>query len=138
MSVDGKVCTTCRLCEITCSMAHLGEVNPGRARVRVREDALSGTGQAVVCRQCPKPKCVEACHHFALRQDPVLGVPVIDPARCRGSACLECVAACPHGAMFYDPLERTPVACDLCGGEPTCTKFCRAYPHLPRAALSYA
>jgi hypothetical protein len=40
--------------------------------------------------------------------------------------------------MFYDPLQETPVACDLCGGEPTCTKFCRAYPHLPHAALRYS
>jgi len=138
MIVDPKVCTTCRLCEITCSMVHTGGiVNPRKARVRVWEDGINGIGKPTLCRQCARPSCVEACPHFALAQDDALGIPVVDPARCRGQACLECVRACPHGAMFYDPDEATPIVCDLCGGDPTCIKFCRAYPHLPHAALRY-
>ncbi len=138
MSVDAKVCTTCRLCEITCSMAHSGGiVNPRKSRVQVREDPINGLGQPAVCRQCAQPKCVEACHYYAIHQDETLGNPVIDASKCRGRACLDCVRACPYGAMFYDPDEAAPVVCDLCGGDPACIRFCRAYPHLPHAALRH-
>lgn len=133
---DRKVCTGCRTCEMICSFSHLKtEVNPRKARIRVRQDLLKGVNEPVVCRQCPKPKCVAACPEKAIHQDPELKNPVIDPAKC--NLCLACQEACPFGAIFFDEEERVLLVCDLCHGDPMCVKFCRHYPHKTHAALGY-
>lgn len=133
---DNKVCTGCRSCEAMCSIVHSnGESNPSKARIRVREDIFHGTSEPVVCRQCNRPKCVEACGVDALHQDPKLGNPVVDPAKCNG--CMACVEACPFGAMYFEEEKKLPLVCDLCGGDPMCVKFCRVYPHKTHAALGY-
>jgi Fe-S-cluster-containing hydrogenase component 2 len=136
--VDSKVCTSCGYCEAVCSMVHTdGIVNPAKSRVRVRRDLKAGTAVASVCRQCTKPRCVAACPHYAIDQDPLLGIPVIDEAKCVGVSCLSCIQACPHAGFYYDDETGLPTACDLCGGDPMCIKVCRVYPHLGHAALSY-
>ncbi len=133
---DPKVCTGCRACEAICSFTHLdGETNPRKARIRVRLDLSHGQSEPVVCQQCNKPKCVQACPVDAFHQDPGLKIPVIDSAKC--DLCLACVEACPFGAISYDPEDRSLLVCDLCGGDPMCVKFCRAYPHQTHAALNY-
>ena len=112
-----------------------GESNPSKARIRVKEDVFNGVFEPVVCRQCNKPKCVEACSLDAIHQDPTLGNPVIDPEKC--NSCMACVDACPFNAISIDKETELPLVCDLCGGDPMCIKFCRSYPHNTHAALGY-
>lgn len=138
MVVDSKVCTSCGYCEAICSMVHTdGIISPLKSRVKVTKDTKSGTAVATICRQCTRPHCVEACPHFAIRQDSMLGTPVIDQSKCAGISCLACMQACPYAALYYDEEMRLPFACDLCGGDPMCIKVCRVYPHMGHAALSY-
>jgi carbon-monoxide dehydrogenase iron sulfur subunit len=133
---DSKVCTGCRSCEAICSFAHFaGETNPRKARIKVRQDLWHGLSEPVVCKQCNKPKCVQACPENAIHQDPGLKVPIIDYSKC--NLCRACIEACPFGAMFYDEQDKTLLVCDLCGGDPMCVKFCRHYPHKTHAALGY-
>jgi Fe-S-cluster-containing hydrogenase component 2 len=133
---DNKVCTGCRACEAVCSFAHCdGECNPQKARIRVTHEFLHGVSKPAVCRQCEKPKCVGSCPENAIRQDPALKIPVIDPVKC--NLCLACLEGCPFGAIFYNDQEKIPLTCDLCGGDPVCVKVCRHYPHQTHAALGY-
>jgi carbon-monoxide dehydrogenase iron sulfur subunit len=133
---DRKVCTGCRACEMVCSFSHLKEeINPKKSRIRVKQDLLQGLNEPIVCRQCPKPKCVEACPEKAIHQDPELKNPVIDATKC--NLCLACQKACPFGAIFFDEEEKELLVCDLCQGDPLCVKFCRHYPHKTHAALGY-
>ena len=134
---DSSVCQGCHLCEIICSLVHLkDEVNPRRARIRVHEDLINKAFTPVVCKQCAKAPCVEACSYDAIHQDTRLRVPIIDAAKC--NACLACLEACPFDAIFYDEQEGLPLVCDLCGGDPQCVRFCPAHPTKTHAALSYA
>ena len=134
---DSSVCQGCHLCEIICSLVHLkDEVNPRRARIRVHEDLINKAFTPVVCKQCAKAPCVEACSYDAIHQDTRLRVPIIDAVKC--NACLACLEACPFGAIFYDEQEGLPLVCDLCGGDPQCVRFCPAHPTKTHAALSYA
>ena len=32
--------------------------------------------------------------------------------------------ACPYGAMYFDTVAQYALACDLCGGDPQCVKYC--------------
>jgi len=134
---DRQVCTGCRSCEAICSFSHFnGDCNPEKTRIRVRQDLFHGRSEPVVCRQCPKPKCVSSCPEGALSQDAGLQVPVLEASKC--NLCRACLEACPFGAIFYDEEEKQLLLCDLCGGDPMCVKFCRHYPHHPHAALVYA
>jgi len=137
LTVDSGACIGCHFCEIVCSLAHSdNEVNPRRARIRVHEDIFNKVFKPVVCQQCKKAQCIEACEQDAIHKDPKLGVPVIDYQKC--TACLSCLKACPFGAIFYDEREGLPLVCDLCGGDPQCIKFCPKHPMKLNAALSYA
>ena len=138
MVVENKVCTSCSYCEAICSMVHSeGLVNRLESRVKVRANNKGGTAVISICRQCKDPQCVQSCPHFAIHQDTSLGNPIIDTAKCQGVSCLACVQACPYGALYFKKDAGIPVSCDLCGGDPMCIKFCRVYPHLGHAALSY-
>lgn len=135
--IDKNICTGCRYCEAVCSLVHSrnGEVNPRRGRIAILQDIPNALFTPIVCRQCAKASCVEACHFDAIPIDPQLGIPAIDIGRCTG--CMACVEACPFGAMLFDSEQGVVIKCDLCGGDPKCVKFCRALPHVGYAALSY-
>jgi len=134
--VDKRVCLGCRFCEIICSLVHSGnKVNPSRSRIRLQEDPANSIFEPVVCRECRRPKCVEACEHNAIRKRSKLGVPVIDKEAC--VYCLECLKACPFDAVFPDGQEETPLICDLCDGDPQCVKYCPVHPTKTHAALIY-
>ncbi len=117
----GKDCTGCTICSLACAYAHDHEFNPAYGRIWVvkRQPA---TDYPVVCMQCAKPPCLNACRVGAItkRED---GLVVVDAARCIG--CGACVEACPFGAINLHPIKHVAIKCDLCGGrEPQCVKFC--------------
>ena len=136
MFVDKSICTGCRYCEGVCYLVHSSSnhVNPRRTRIVVHQDIANGSFAPVVCKQCVKPVCVEACQLDAMPIDHQLGTPIIDAEKCNG--CMACLEACPFDAIFFDSEQRDAIMCDMCGGDPKCVKFCRAL-HQSYSALAY-
>jgi len=68
----------------------------------------------------------------------VTGAISINDEKCSG--CLDCVDACRFDAIHLGPNNEL-LTCDLCGGEPTCVKYCpsrpdHSLPHLDFPAQS--
>lgn len=131
LTIVQVLCTDCGMCELMCSLEKTGEVDPSRSRIRVAYAPEGFPPRPVVCRHCQRPPCVPACPEpGAMRLEE--GVVVIDQDRC--TRCRACIDACPFGAIFLGP-GGEPLKCDLCRGEPVCTKFCpprpeHSLPHL--------
>lgn len=135
--VDRSVCTGCRYCEVICSSYHSkGEVNPKKSRIRVFSNTLDGIDNPIICKQCGKAPCQEACPTQAIVVNTKMRIPQIIYSKC--IKCHACVEACPFKAMFIDPDTEFPLKCDLCGGDPQCVKFCRALPHTGYSALEFS
>ena len=124
------ICAGCRMCEITCTLAHEGKVQPTLARNIVHKDIQAGDVTHVLyCQQCDDPRCLKACPTGALHVDPDTGARVIDQDVCVG--CQSCLNACIFAAggqgesrIKYNPETNTCFKCDLCGGEPKCVQYC--------------
>ncbi len=129
--ITPNLCIGCRTCELSCSFAHSDRdtLLPGTPRISVfaLEPELN---IPVVCLQCDTPACAYACPTGALTRDEKTGAIVLAEEKC--VMCHNCVAACPFGNLRLTPRSEIPVKCDLCGGDPTCAKFC------PTKALSFS
>jgi len=122
--VRSDLCRDCQACLLSCSLYHEGECSPGLARLRVRKDMARYEFTISICRQCRRPKCLEACPVGAMRLDE-RGVVLIDDGLC--THCGECAAACPFGAIFQHEASGRILKCDLCAGRaegPLCTALC--------------
>jgi len=75
-----------------------------------------------MCIQCKKPKCLDACPQGAMTRTKDLGTIVIDESLC--NECKACVDACQIGAISFEREDESPLICDLCGGDPSCVKWC--------------
>ena len=83
----------------------------------------------VLCMQCDKPPCLDACPLDAIykRED---GILLVDENKCDG--CQACLSACPYGALSYNPEKNVIQKCTLCvhriekGLEPFCKICCEA------------
>lgn len=124
-------CVTCRQCMIACAVRHsqtkdifsspLEEPKPDyRLRVATRKDKP----YIVVCQNCTKPKCMEACKYEAITKYEDGNV-VIDQVRCTG--CWACVEACPFGAIFMNAELKVAINCDDCQGyeDMACVTACK-------------
>lgn len=125
--VKNSVCSGCLSCTTTCSMANESFVSLAAARVRIELSPFALVNKIIICRQCSKAPCKEACPEDAiwLTEDNVWE---IDYARCNG--CLKCIAACPFDAIFWDQLAGRVIKCEMCDGDPQCIQAC------PTGALS--
>lgn len=134
--VDHSKCTGCRLCEMVCSAAHTGAINPTRSRVHVIKWPMEGFELPMLCQQCEQAPCMAVCPKDALFRDPVLSRVTLDYALCIG--CRMCVTACPFGGMGIDTQDRRVIKCDLCDGDPLCVQFCDpgALQYLPASAVN--
>jgi Fe-S-cluster-containing dehydrogenase component len=83
----------------------------------------------VVCQQCEKPPCMTICPTSARKRLPETGAVVTDEKRCVG--CKSCLYACPYSAPAIHAVTKRTITCDLCNGQPLCTKVCTT------GALSY-
>lgn len=123
--VDAQRCTGCRICESICTFTNFGEFNPKRARIWVVKMERMFLDVPVVCRQCTKPPCVEACPEDALVKDD-LGILQVKEELCSG--CEACIEACPFGAIALDPVAGVALACHMCrplaNGRPACVEWC--------------
>jgi len=120
--VDPSKCTACRACELACSFTHEGVFAPWLSRIRVVRLVDRGVNVPIVCVQCARPACVDACPTGAAHIDRESAVVRINEDECTG--CGECVKACPFGAVELSAEKGTAFVCDLCGGEPACVANC--------------
>ena len=120
--VDPEKCVGCMSCVMACSLEHGNVIGPGNSRilpVRLRKQVLD---IPVVCRQCAKPLCADACPMGAISREAQTGAMVVDRDLC--IACGMCMVACPLGGVVVHKDLGQSVKCDLCGGDPMCAKFC--------------
>ena len=82
-----------------------------------------------ICLQCVDAACTKPCPTGAITLDDELGGIRINEQRC--IKCGACEAACPFGNIFMDRENKEVFKCDLCMGDPKCTKFC------PSGALTF-
>jgi carbon-monoxide dehydrogenase iron sulfur subunit len=127
-------CTGCKLCEQACSLAKEGKVWPWASRIRVQQYPPS-VEFPVSCYQCgTDAKCIAACPVNALSLDAENCTVQCDTGKClrttKNMDCLTCADACPGGTINHHPVTSAPLFCDMCGGDPACTKVC------PSGALS--
>jgi len=127
LNLDVPKCVGCKLCELTCSLAHFGLFSHGLSNVQVNsvEDTCEFT--PYVCVQCEERSCMEVCPVDALSVHPETGAIIVDQEAC--VFCEACVSACETGGLRvieYEGEQRLAV-CDLCGGkeEPRCAVVCR-------------
>ena len=122
--IKSENCTGCRMCELACSSIKEGEFIPERSRIRVVTNGLEGWSRPLVCLQCEDAMCMAACEVEAIYESETSnGDPIIaaDSEKC--IECNQCVEACPFGAIeLFKGIGA--IKCDLCGGVPTCVKFC--------------
>ena len=101
-----------------------------RVQIQITKDMT----KPVQCRQCPKPKCMEACpfNAISMGEDSV----ILDQDICKG--CGKCAKACPfdgitmariyHGDTKGRPFRQLGFKCDLCHGTesgiPACIEAC--------------
>jgi Fe-S-cluster-containing hydrogenase component 2 len=105
LTVNIKRCENCGVCEIACAERH-----GGKARLKVK-DVLQSRGLAfndevlpIVCKQCEKPTCIEACKTNALKRED--GIIYIDEEKCVG--CGRCAKLCPFNAIFIEEKPSSP------------------------------
>ena len=114
-------CTGCRTCELACSMAKAVDGVLGRSRINIYPTGDERYLQ-MTCLQCVEAACVKVCPSDALVRNEATGAIEVVAERCVG--CGLCEVACPFGHMHFERDAGVPVKCDLCGGDPTCAKFC--------------
>lgn len=111
ISVNREKCTGCHLCELVCSLFHLGVINPEKSAIRIRKDDLdTSINTPIVCRQCKEMKCLE-------------GERVTEGAtkqQFRWSK--KRAERCPFNSLSI--LKQNAYHCDLCGGHPQCVRVC--------------
>ncbi len=122
--VDPARCTGCRSCETACSTFREGESNLFKCRIKVVRFPEEFFFYPLVCQQCETPLCAVPCPTAALKKDGRTGLVEFIREKCVG--CKMCLTACPFGAISL--VDGYPVKCDLCAGEPACTRrFITAY-----------
>jgi len=120
--LDPEKCVACRLCEMACSILHGVTVSPVKSMIGIINLRKAGVNIPVVCQQCVKPLCADACPTGALSRNEETGAMVVDSDLC--IACRMCTTACPLGGIAVDSEAGYSVKCDLCGGDPLCVKVC--------------
>ena len=114
-------CTGCRTCKVACAAIKGEKGMLGRSRIQI-VDIDENTHVQLNCLQCVNAACMTVCPTGALHRDEETRAVALDDAQCIG--CALCETACPFGHIFFDKLANKALKCDLCGGEPTCAKFC--------------
>jgi carbon-monoxide dehydrogenase iron sulfur subunit len=115
-------CTGCALCESICSLVHTQTCNPARSRIRIFRIEQKGCIIQTFCQQCEDPACIAVCPVSAIKNNESTGAIEIDRELC--TLCRKCITACLFKGIYRDGIEKKIIACDLCGGDPNCVKYC--------------
>ena len=101
-------CMACLECVQACSKAFYKEFHQDLSCIQV---VAKGQGvKPMVCIQCGK--CMKACEHEAITQNPKTGVYMINKKKCVG--CGKCVEACPMKVMVMKDTASKCIACGIC------------------------
>ena len=107
-------CMACLQCVQACSEAFYKESDPIYSCIQIV--AKGNAAKPMVCIQCGK--CMKACEHGAITQNPKTGVYMINKKLC--VQCGKCVEVCPMKVMVKK--DDGPVSkCIACG---ICVKAC--------------
>jgi anaerobic carbon-monoxide dehydrogenase iron sulfur subunit len=111
ISVEREKCTGCHLCELACSLFHLGIINTEKSAIRIQKDDLdTSINTPVVCRQCKQMKCIDGEDVSAtLVKKQFLW------AKKRAERC-------PFDSLSV--MGNDAFHCDLCAGHPQCVRVC--------------
>ena len=103
-------CMACLQCVEACSTAFYKEFDEDLSCIKI---VAKGAGaKPMTCIQCGK--CMKACEHGAISQNPKTGVYMINKKLC--VSCGACVAACPMKVMVHkaeNPVSKC-IACGIC------------------------
>jgi carbon-monoxide dehydrogenase iron sulfur subunit len=111
IGINSEKCSGCHLCEMACSIHHLGVVNINRSAIRIRKDDLGTAAcQPIVCRHCENMPCMGQNNRNS------------EEYRLRFVWEKALSDACPFKAVFQWGDEA--YHCDLCEGEPQCVRVC--------------
>jgi protein NrfC len=118
-------CTGCRSCEVACSLFHTQTVRPALARIHVYKykDIVD---IPVLCWQCDDAPCIAACPTTpkSITRDAKTNGIILNEKICLGAKCMKCAEACPAQYVRQNPDTGQPLMCDLCNGDPQCSKAC--------------
>ena len=109
--VNHNKCTGCHLCELVCSLSHLGVLNTEKSAIRIQKDDLDASmNKPLVCLQCEDMHCLEG--------------EVIDEDKAKHQFVWPNTRAgkCPFDRLTA--LGHETYHCDLCGGSPQCVGVC--------------
>jgi len=111
IKVDPTKCSGCHLCEVVCSLFHLGIINAEKSAIHIKKDDLdTSLNTPILCRQCKEMKCL-------------VGEEVIEGQEKKEFVWNRMRADhCPFHALPV--LAEKVYHCDLCGGNPQCIKVC--------------
>ena len=107
-------CMACLQCVSACSEAFYKEFDEDLSCIRIV--AKGAAAKPMTCIQCGK--CMKACEHEAITQNPKTGVYMINKKKC--VSCGKCVEVCPMKVMVLKP-ENPASKCIACG---ICVKAC--------------
>ena len=112
--VNKEKCTGCHLCEIICSLSHLGAINTEKSAIRILKDDLdTSISQPLICRQCKEMKCLE-------------GEDITeDVEKMKFIWNKERAERCPFKSLKI--FEQNAYHCNTCYGNPQCVKVCTSH-----------
>ncbi len=103
-------CMACLECVRACSVAFYKDFDEDLSCIRI---VAKGAGaKPMTCIQCGK--CMKACEHDAITQNPKTGVYMINKKKCVG--CGKCAEVCPMKVMVHkaeNPVSKC-IACGIC------------------------
>ena len=120
--VDYEKCVGCMACVLACSLQHGNTIGPANSMILPVGLKRQVVNLPVVCHQCAKPLCADACPMGAISRNTKTGAMIVDTELC--ICCGACVIACPLGGISVNAEAGHAVKCDLCEGDPLCVKFC--------------
>ena len=108
-------CMACLQCVQACSEAFYKEFHPDYSCIQIVA-GKNGEAKPMVCIECGK--CMKACEHGAITQNPKTGVYMINKKLC--VSCGKCAEACPMKVIVMKP-DSPASKCIACG---ICAKAC--------------
>ena len=112
IKVNKERCSGCHLCEMVCSLFHLGVINTEKSAIRIQKDDLdSSQNIPILCHQCKEMKCLNG----------ETGREGLE--RKRFIWAIERAERCPFDALTV--LDENAYHCDLCGEPRNVLRFVR-------------